>query len=200
MMGKTHVAMGMATSMMVLNPTSPKLCLFALAGGAVGGVVADIDTVKNDYKHDALIGQCIAYGTLLICLGIDFFNNYGMCDGFIKRNMKINILGIIIYLMLICGGVESKHRTFTHSLLALCLFSNAVCILFPQIVGSFIIGYLSHLILDITNKKPVPLFYPKGKGICLEWFYAGKIADKIFMVIGIVITLTLVVNVFMPIG
>ena len=139
MMGKTHVAMGMATSMLVFHPTTPELCLVALAGGAVGGVVADVDTVTNDYKHDALIGQLIAYGTLLICLGIDFLNNYGICDSFMKRNMMINVLGIIIYLMLICGGVESNHRTFTHSLFALCLYSTAVCIVLPQIVGAF--GY-----------------------------------------------------------
>lgn len=44
-------------------------------------------------------------------------------------------------------------------------------------------------------KKKVLLLYPIGKGFCLKFFYAGKIADKIFMWLGFACTIVLVMYV-----
>ena len=43
-----------------------------------------------------------------------------------------------------------------------------------------------HLVLDIVNKKPILLLYPVSKGVCLKWFTADGVADKVFLALGIV--------------
>lgn len=47
----------------------------------------------------------------------------------------------------------------------------------------------------MLNKKKVLLLYTIGKGFCLKFFYAGKIADKIFMWLGFACTIVLVMYV-----
>lgn len=64
MMGKTHLTIGIATSLIVMSPTNFKECIIAIVGGSIGGVAADIDIVDNDYEHDALIGQFLALGII----------------------------------------------------------------------------------------------------------------------------------------
>lgn len=56
-----------------------------------------------------------------------------------------------------------KHRTITHSFLALCV-STLIVILCNFNVGLvWGISYLTHLILDSFTKMGVPLFYPVKK-------------------------------------
>lgn len=194
MMSKTHVAMGTATALLVLQPHDVPSCLIALSGGALGGVVADIDVVKNDYKHDALIGQVVAVSALIISLIIDYFANYGICTSIISQNKIRIIIGIVMYLALLIFGFASEHRTFTHSLLALILFSASIYMIIPQVVLAYVIGYTIHLILDLLNKKPVPLLFPKEEGICLKLFYAKGVANVCFLLIGVAGTVFLILN------
>jgi inner membrane protein len=53
------------------------------------------------------------------------------------------------------------HRSITHSLLALILISISGIFFGVQTAVSLLIGYLSHLILDMLNPSGVPLIYPK---------------------------------------
>ena len=64
----------------------------------------------------------------------------------------------------------------------------------PGLAIPYAIGYLSHLILDILNKRPVPVLYPIGKGFCLNLCYTGKTANTFFMFVGLVGTVFLIVN------
>ena len=196
MMGKTHVVIGVASAMLILHPTTPQECIVAIAGGALGGVAADIDTVKNDYKHDALIGQLIALGTSVILFLMDFIFKIGVCESLISGWSTINVIGIVGYVILLIIGFSSAHRTFTHSLMAMVLFSISVLLSCFPIFFSYLIGYVSHLLLDILNKKDVPLLYPMKKGICLKWFYAGKTANTVFMWVGLIASIVLIVNSF----
>ena len=36
----------------------------------------------------------------------------------------------------------------------------------------------------MTNKRPVRVFYPLKKGISLGWFYADRLANKMFAAAG----------------
>ena len=38
-------------------------------------------------------------------------------------------------------------------------------------------------LLDVLNKRPVRIFYPAG-GICLGWFYADGLANRILLLAG----------------
>jgi inner membrane protein len=58
------------------------------------------------------------------------------------------------------------HRGFTHSLLSLSLFGIATAFYWsinPLFFGGFLLGYLSHLLADMTTPSGIPLLYPKYK-------------------------------------
>lgn len=78
----------------------------------------------------------------------------------------------------------SKHRGFSHSLLAMLIETACIWMVFPSVCVPFMIAFLTHIVLDVMNKKPVCVFYPVKKGICLGWFYADRTADKVFTALG----------------
>ena len=186
-MSKTHFAIGLATSLAVVQPKSFNECLVAVIGGTVGGVLADNDTLDNDYHSDALIGQILALGTTIFALAIDYFFHLGIFQS-INEQKTWSIIGFIAFIILYFFGYSSDHRTFTHSLTALIAYTIAVSFIHVPIAIGFSSAYLSHLILDIMNKKKIPILYPLNFGICFKICYANKIADKIFMCIGFIIS------------
>ena len=78
----------------------------------------------------------------------------------------------------------SGHRGFSHSLLALALETACLQLVFPVAALPFAAAFGSHLMLDITNKKSVRIFYPVKKGVCLGWFYADRLANKVVAALG----------------
>lgn len=183
MMGKTHLTMGMASALVMTNPQTIQECFVAIAGGAIGGIICDIDILDNDYEKDVWNVQLIATGITAIGLIADFLLKNGICE-YILENRESSLRGGILFAVLWIIGVKSKHRSFTHSFLALVLFSAVLGLIYPPIVNSFAIGFLSHLILDLLNKKKIRLFYPMDFGLCFGLCYADGIANKFFMRVG----------------
>ncbi len=196
-MSKTHLTMGMATSLSValfaMQPQNLSNTLVALAGGAIGGVLADVDTVNNDYKHDALIGQFSGFSLLALVTAIDYYMKLGICDHVLSSNKIVSIIAGVVFIAVYIIGFISEHRTLTHSLLAMSLFSGCFALVYPRLGLAALIGYASHLLLDLLNKKDVPLLFPYKKGICFRLCYASKTANAVFMLIGFVVTFGLLV-------
>lgn len=183
MMSKTHYAVGLATSLAVIQPKTINECLTAVIAGTIGGVLADNDILDNDYQADALIGQLLAAGTTALAVIFDYLFKLGICLTIVSRPI-LSIIGGVGFVVLWFVGFFSDHRTFTHSLTALALYSLAVWLIYPPILLGFAVAYFSHLFLDILNKKKVPILYPFEFGICLKMCYANKTANKVFMYIG----------------
>jgi inner membrane protein len=62
------------------------------------------------------------------------------------------------------------HRTLTHSLVGVLLFSLTVWLLlgsFPNLSLALVAGYASHVLADALNTWGVPLFWPLGKPVRL---------------------------------
>jgi inner membrane protein len=58
------------------------------------------------------------------------------------------------------------HRTMTHSLAGILLFSLLVLLFlgrFPNLVLALVAGYASHVFADALNTRGVPLLWPMGK-------------------------------------
>ena len=53
----------------------------------------------------------------------------------------------------------------------------------------FMIGMASHLILDVLGKRPVRLFYPLGRGVCLKLCRTGDTCDHFLQKAGLVGTI-----------
>lgn len=190
MMGKTHYAVGVATALAVLQPKTLNECCVAVIGGALGGVIADNDILDNDYQSDALIGQLLAFGSTALLLALDYFSHLGIIDS-ITAEPLLPRIGGICFAALYIKGFFSEHRTFTHSFLALILYSIAVWLIYKPLVAGVAVAYLSHILLDILNKKKVPILYPLKFGICFKLCYANKTANKVFMYAGFAVSVVL---------
>ena len=188
MMGKTHLAVGMAVALVGLkneNITGVNDCLIALAGGALGGAIPDIDILDNCKTHDAPLGESVAFGLLLIAAVIDYFTKGEMCSN-ILNNKTLAAAGLIGFILLSIKGYFSKHREFTHSILSLILFSFSVWLIYKPLGFAFALGFISHLALDSLNKREIKLFYPSDSGICFRICGANGLCNTLFMILGFI--------------
>lgn len=59
MMAKTHIVIGIAASLTLLNPTNIEMALPVVAGGAIGSLICDVDCKSTPVMKDALYGRVI---------------------------------------------------------------------------------------------------------------------------------------------
>ncbi len=193
MMGTTHLAIGIASSLVLTQPrTSPQFAI-AVIGGALGGVASDIDVklsfenqFASRYAWDALGSEITA---LMITIGLfisDYLLSGGICES-ILQHRYLSMIGLIIsVLLVIIGERNKKHRGKTHSLLALLLSSTGIALIHPQIGISYAIGFASHIICDLFNKSNVQILYPFNKtGICLKLCYAERMVNQVLCGVGL---------------
>ena len=75
------------------------------------------------------------------------------------------------------------HRTITHSLLGLFLFSIPIFLFLKEYVLVFMFAYLSHLVLDTLTPMGVPWLWPViTKRFSLPVMRTGGIVEGIFVV------------------
>ena len=184
MLGKTHLAVGIAAALTVTQPTTLAECFTAVIGGAVGGVLADVDTIKTDGTKGASQVQAFAVVLTVAILMLDSVLETGICAGFAKYSEETVAKGVVLFVLLWFACFCSDHRAFSHSLAAMCMFAWAVKRIYPPVCVSFLAGYGSHLAMDLMNKRPMKLFYPLDNGVCLGIFYAKQKANKFFLYAG----------------
>lgn len=190
MMGKTHIAVGVASAMLITHPKTKMEFVAAVIGGAVGGVMSDID-VKIDCSNkfakkaslDALYGEIAALVIAVGALLVDCFGNCLIIHR-ITNNLSFSVIGIVALVVLIILGERSTHRDWTHSLIAMILFSVATCLIDIPIGLAFSVGFASHLIIDLLNKSPERLFFPAKKGICFKVCYADRLGNELLFAVG----------------
>lgn len=191
MMGNTHLAMGIAAALAAMAPDTYSGCLTAVIGGAVGGVLADIDILDNDNQGEGVGVHFMAVAITVLALAIDYFFRLGVCDYFIGCDKDLLIRALGVFIGLCVFGVLSGHRKFTHSIIAMAAFTFTVKAIYQPLALPFLAGYTSHIALDLLNKRKIRLLYPLKWGVCFDLCYAGKTANKILMIIGCAGTITL---------
>ena len=187
MMGKTHIAVGIAASVLVMQPRSFEECILSVVGGSVGGILADMDILDNG-SHETLSTQLLAFGMSAALLAADYFFKLGVCAGILRNGTMFPTIGALLFAMLYFAGILTPHRGFTHSLAGMISYSAAVTLIYPPLVPAFAVGYASHLMLDLLNKKKMPIFYPLKRGFCLKLCYADGIVNKLFLLAGTLVS------------
>ena len=184
MMGNTHVATGIATATLIVQPHDvPTLCA-TIIGGAVGGIICDIEVRSSPECRDALYARLITGAIVIVCLIVDWLNGSVLIHSILNITNLDLIIGLGFILFSMIKGRFSQHRTFTHSITFLLLMSIGITTISIEIAVPFIIGFVSHILLDLMNKMPVKIFYPfSKKGYCLYWCYASKTANKVILYI-----------------
>ena len=192
MMSKTHITVGVASSLAACMPATAGGVLSAIMGGAIGGILCDIECRSTPEMRDALYGRFIAGGITGVLLLADKALNTGICNSILSQDRFSLGLGAAVLIFTCLKGRFSEHRTFTHSLLYVLLISFGFFCITPELLLPVFVGGISHLSIDTFNKKPVPWLYPLRKqGICFKVCYAGKLGNAILMWAGLVTSIAL---------
>ena len=186
MTGSTHIAIGIASSLAILQPKTIPECLCALTGGMIGGMISDIDSPGKrksiDYSDDPYGWQVYTFVTIgiVIILGIDYLSGDGAVDWVLKNFDLPLLVGAIAFLGLCFYGAHTNHRTFTHSILAGTLFTISLWCFCKPIAIPFGIGFTSHLFIDYFNQRKVQYLWPLPQKFGLNRFPSdGKLNEAL---------------------
>lgn len=187
MQSKTHLTIGVASSLAICAPVTTEGILVSIIGGCIGGILCDIECRSTPEIRDALYGRIIATGVIGTILITDLlFLDAGIWKSILSQNHFITAVGTLVLLLTCYKGRFSKHRTFTHSLLYVLLISIGSACILPGLQIPVLAGGISHLTIDTFNMTPVPWLYPfRKKGISLKVFSASKLANTILMYAGL---------------
>ena len=185
MMSKTHIAVGAAAALAIAQTGSVESCVLAVVGGALGGIIADCDITPSKAHKDALAGRLIVVAIAIAAFAVDYWYDAGACD-YLVENLGLKLVaGIAAFAMLTFVGGRTDHRSFTHSLVAMAAFCASVWLAFEPLLPYFVAGYASHLVLDITNKQGIRLFWPLGFNASLGLCHAKGTVNSALLVLAI---------------
>lgn len=181
MLGKTHAAVGTASALLVMGSTVAHHPVSLVAGAtiaAIGGLMPDIDL---DSKHAKATGITSLAAVAAIGSGKELTSS-----NLTQPNQLIGLLALIVLVVI---GLKSNHRGFTHSIIALALFSTAVEMIAGDVFIWFTIGYASHLIIDLFNKKGESILFPIKTKVCFNLCTADGITNKVLGTLATVISI-----------
>ena len=197
MLAKAHIAVGMAAAFSIVRPGTVAEALPVIAGGALGCLICDLDcenkSEKSESSHWRVVMVLVAAAALIedYLLDAGMWRTLGHAGDSLwsppdQVGQYIWFAGLAGFVITCVFASGSGHRGFSHSLLALALETAFLWLVFPSTGLPFAIAFASHVLLDMMNKRSVRLFYPAKKGMCLGWFYADKLANKVVAACGTV--------------
>ncbi|MCR5205980.1 MAG: metal-dependent hydrolase [Lachnospiraceae bacterium] len=197
MMGGTHFVFGMASALAIMQPNTVSGVIASMAGGAIGGWIVDVDIKDRDMDTETDSGRERIYNTiidalcLLVFFVVDYFTGKGMCQ-YVIDNWGVMVWGALLgLLVLVIVGLNTSHRTFTHSIFALALFSILVYMACRPATVPFAIGYASHLFLDLFNKRGPRILFPLKWRPCLGLCAADGTVNRVLFWISLIATMVL---------
>ena len=75
MLGKTHMAVGIATTLAVIPPENTRQLLLEVGAGAVGALISDIDVGTSESHRDADVITYLTLGVVAVVIALDHFMN-----------------------------------------------------------------------------------------------------------------------------
>ncbi len=188
MLGKTHMAVGIAATLAITQPSGVSELVLAVGAGSLGALISDIDVGTSNSHRDADKITALSVVVVLAVFAMDYFCNTQIIERIIGSSGYLRIIaGLLLFIGICAFGKEQPHRSFMHSFLALILLSFALGLIWEKAVIYFAVGFLSHLATDIFNKKKVRLLYPMKGGVSLGLFHAYGLANDIFFAVGSII-------------
>lgn len=190
MLGKTHMAVGIAATLAITQPSGVSELVLAVGAGSLGALISDIDVGTSNSHRDADKITALSVVVVLAVFAMDYFCNTQIIERIIGSSGYLRIIaGLLLFIGICAFGKEQSHRSFMHSFLALILLSFALGLIWEKAVIYFAVGFLSHLATDIFNKKKVRLLYPMKGGVSLGLFHAYGLANDIFFAIGSIVAI-----------
>ncbi len=179
MRGKTHVSCAVTAAFLFLRPVDLTSCICTAAGTALGGLLSDLDTEEPAFRSVLLSGPLLVLPFLYAFLFLDFRLDWGICRCLQERFDSACLAGVLLFVFGCAYGVSTSHRTFMHSLTAGLCFTFSLSLIFAPMALPFLIGFLSHLLLDLLGFAGLQLFYPAEMKFCLHLCSSNGKADRI---------------------
>ena len=172
MQANVHMIIGAttATSICLLTQnTDPKVLIPSTVIAIFGAIVSDVDAEEQS-KFKNMFEKFIE---ILILIGMGAWiymhitqTTFDVIKAYLLQSRIL--IGILIFTIVCLIGYFTKHRTFTHWLIAIPIFSIGICLIFGfKLTIFFALGLLSHDLIDCLNKREILLFFPIKKNCAL---------------------------------
>ena len=192
---KTHVVCANLVSLSLIKPTNIQGLLIIMASATLGALLPDVDLKDStsDKLFDRLMTALITI--VIMSILINYFFNINIYTKIKEYSNIFNYLvGICLFIIMSYLGSKTSHRSFTHSILGLIIYTSILSYCFNNIViKTYFISHLSHIILDLFNMKGVSLFYPFKFRFSLKLCEStGKINQLLFISFSILVVVELI--------
>lgn len=193
MQTNTHLAVGACLGLTFTLAAPTEITVLGLCATSIGAIIPDIDidgTGKKETKY-IIMGISAALALVpvlagLVCLPGIFellkrtsfisLTSNAATKGAISWQfiafLISTILGFALFIGLCAFSNKTDHRTFSHSFMGMALFTFSIVLINPLVAVFFLLGYLSHIGLDLLNYRPVKLLYPKKRGFSFGLCYS----------------------------
>lgn len=183
--GKTHLLVGTATTLFVMQPTKFSEVAMCIGGGIVGSLICDID-VSSSKAHRLVNKIAIGIACIItLCLALESIFGISI---FGDRSRVAVVIGAAVFIGVCIYGKDQPHRALMHSFTALILLSASLYCVIPTVVPYFAIAMASHMLIDLLNYINVRLFFPLKWGLSFDICYADSEGNKAIGAIGLVVT------------
>lgn len=181
MNGRTHAALGLGAGVVAAATMEPKLPTAIIVGaGVISSLLPDLDEERsmiynrtmrniNPKMRRPLVG--------LVGITLLLFSALELSYGFLSAG--IYFLGVSIF----------RHRTFSHSLLALVIVSGAAHEINPDLIVPVFLGYLSHLLADSLTIQGIPWLWPSPKRYRIARIQTGSLSDHLIGLVALFLAL-----------
>lgn len=189
MLGKTHMAVGTAASLLILRPATLSELILGTGAAMIGSVISDIDIGTSDsHKEADKIVAFTAFTVILIFLAESIWD-IGIYQKLLSNSSIMQAAPSAAAFFVICAiGKEQPHRSFMHSFLALGLLTGCVAGFLPLLAPYFGIAFCSHLAADLLNRKGERLFFPLKKGFRLNLCSSKGLVNRLLFRSGFLIS------------
>ena len=187
MEGKTHLAVGAASAVVVVQPKTVQEFTATVFVGAVAGLLSDLDSKnsKGSHLYEEVIRLLKGSIALFLVFGIGYrcfdviqliaTQKIGLLPALLTiakrfwsssvvlgwmRQSGLAVLGAVIVLVNCKVCTTRPHREYAHSIPCLCVFGLGLQLMAPVVLSAFIAGFVSHIVIDLPNKRKVKLFAP----------------------------------------
>lgn len=185
MLGKTHMAVGITAGLAIMHPENIQELIAGTGALTIGSVISDIDVGTSESHKDAdriIALSCLAF---IAVAAAEAVFHLGIYQRLMRNSSLLRVVAGIVAFLLICAfGKEQPHRSFMHSVLALFLLTGCTQIFFPLVAPYFAIAFMSHLIIDLLNRKNERLLYPLKHGFSLGICSSKGIVNRILFTVG----------------
>ena len=191
---KSHVVCANALALAFIRPDSINSLLITLGAATIGSTICDIDASDKDNKGYIVSYSIFTIISLITIVFLEYFFHIGINNWILENSSYYKILICFFLLIGVCYyGYLMPHRSFLHSFLGIGIMILLCYISLGNVVIPFMIGIVSHIVLDLFNKKGLWLFYPLKKKYSLKLcVYNGEVNYIIFNVFTTILIVELV--------